>query len=304
MLKTILILLAILIIGTTLYVVISQVVTKVDWKHISSFFTISSPLRYTQFDQNPATRATTLQNNTSSQNTHKEPLPEPPYGFTLSDLSPFYNKITISSFSQSYDQYYPSIVSLRVQGAVKEGINISGWTIKGKRGGMLTLPKGVKDFSVGGYNKEENITIKEGEYITASSARSPVNTNFLLNECTGYLNAMYTFVPSLGGSCPSFDTRVISNFGGACQSFAQSMGGCRVPTSEELNRFTLPEDVACHTFLTNINYAGCYRTHRNDSNFFGKEWRVWLNTPFNFNRDHDRIFLYDNNGLIVDEYAY
>ncbi len=101
-------------------------------------------------------------------------------------------------------------------------------------------------------------------------------------------------------NCPSVSRSEISSFTGLCQDYILSLGSCRLPSPNVLLPYF---DEACKTFLNNLNYSGCFQKYRSDKDFLGREWRVWSGTKFLDDR-HDQLLLFDNKGLLVDDYSY
>ncbi|MGC8775796.1 MAG: hypothetical protein ACP5QN_00560, partial [Minisyncoccia bacterium] len=64
-----------------------------------------------------------------------------------------------------------------------------------------------------------------------------------------------------------------------------------------------PNDPRCLSYLKNINYQGCFNKNKNNFDFYEKEWRIFMGREI-LDDLHDRVLLYDNKGLIVDEYLY
>ncbi|MDP1706462.1 MAG: hypothetical protein Q8L36_01455 [bacterium] len=240
--------------------------------------------------------------NTGSTNNNPINVINPPEGFAQNELSPYYGKITIAAinFSSIYSPYNRVAIASKTN----DLINVSGWRIQNKWGSLPNIPQAIADYQPFGINAKTDIIIKAGETVNMYSNRSASNQNFRLNKCTGYFNNYYNFQPVLPKSCPALDKGDSYLFSSSCQNFVRSISGCRVPTANELNRFSLPGDNLCHAFLDKINYGGCYQEHSTDANFFSKEWRVWLGQNFDFDRRNDRLFLFDENNLLVDEYVY
>ncbi len=235
----------------------------------------------------------------------EKPVIIPPSGFSLTQLSPYYDKVRLESVMRSYDDYYSqAYFTVRPDYALEGSVNVTGWKIKGNRGAEVVIPHGIADYGIQGFLESRDIELSKGSYITVYSGKSANNQNFRLNKCTGYLNNHYSFKPSLPNSCPSVDRNLIVSFSGRCQSFIYSIGTCREPSANEKNQFSLPEDKECNVFLNSLNYGGCYAKHRYDADFFSGEWRAWVDQQFPFDKEHDRILLYDRNGLLVDEYVY
>lgn len=231
----------------------------------------------------------------------------PPAGFTLSQLSPYYSQVKIYSISQG-DSYNPSRLSIRTGSDYSNNspINITGWSVKANKGTVLFLPGAVSDFNPLGLTPASDIIFKKGDYANFYSNFSPVGVGFRLNQCMGYLNSIYKFNPSLPNNCPAvYQRSEIITFSGACQNLITSLGGCSVPSANQINSIPAPNEGQCRALLSDrFNYGGCYRYHRGDANFFSNEWQVWINTVMNFDWSHDRLLLLDRNNLLVDEYIY
>jgi len=234
----------------------------------------------------------------------EKPVIVPPTGFSLSQLSPYYDKVRLENVTRPYDSYSQVQFTLRTDYTLESTVNVSEWKIKGNKGAEIYIPRGIADYGIQGSPQVSDILLKKGEYLVVYSGKSPNNQNFRLNKCIGYLNNSYTFSPSLPNSCPSTDRTTMVSFSGKCQSFIYSLGTCREPSSNEKNQFTLSEDAGCSAFLNSLNYGGCYSAYHYQPDFFSTEWRAWIDQQFSFDRDHDRILLYDRNGLLVDEYVY
>lgn len=234
----------------------------------------------------------------------EKPVIIPPTGFSLSQLSPYYDKVRLENVTRPYDSYSQAQFTLRTDYALENAVNITEWKIKGNRGAEISVPRAIADYGIQGSPQVSDILLKKGEYLVVYSGKSPNNQNFRLNKCIGYLNNSYTFSPPLPHSCPSVERTIMVSFSGKCQSFIYSLGTCREPSSNEKNQFTLSEDAGCSAFLNSLNYGGCYSAYRYQTDFFSTEWRAWIDQQFSFDRDHDRILLYDKSGLLVDEYTY
>lgn len=231
--------------------------------------------------------------------------PTPPSGFTAKQLSPLYGNVRIISFMR---QWYGGVSELDLQsdGSLSQKVDVTGWRIAGNNGNFI-IPQAIAIYTSYGISEVRDVVVGAGEYVRIMSGLSPIGQNLRLNECTGYLNNVYSFTPALPNDCPGFDRSESAMFSGRCQSFVQSLYGCRQPTASELNTFTNYGDELCHAYLEKINYSGCYAKHSGDSNFFSRDWRIWVggiaSFPFTAS-EHDRFLLFDRGGLLVDEYTY
>ncbi len=259
-------------------------------------------------------------NSTSTQNNSvpKSPAPQnqepakpkvtPPIGFSERDLSPFYKKVRIASISplNPYDYSPAHVFTLSAESGNTETIFITNWKIKGNRRAEAYIPKGISDMSptsLGG--AQGPIGLAPGEYAVFYTNTSAIGRNFRLNKCTGFLNNFHSFVPSLPNNCPAlFERSEVVTFSGSCQSFLFSLSSCADVKPNDRNRFTGENDNGCRAIMDRFNFGYCYNRFRSQPDFFSREWKVWLNERPNFDREHDRILLYDSAGLLVDEYVY
>lgn len=228
-----------------------------------------------------------------------------PFGFTREQLSSYFEQIRISSVSRSWGAYTPAQIRLSASFSYSqnESINITGWKIKSNRRDII-IPQAIEVYSPLVWETEKDIILSRNNYVNIYSNTSPFNRNLRLNKCTGYLENIYDFNPSLPQDCPSISRDEYRHLSGQCQSYLMSLGRCKLPSASFSN--SLPgtsEGNACRVFLNTISHGSCFQKYRYNADFLSNEWRVWVNTdildPF-----HDRILLYDRAGLLVDEYSY
>lgn len=224
-----------------------------------------------------------------------------PKGFTIEQLSPDFGYIRIVSVAPPRQSY--GRISLRTFFSMDRGpINISGWVLRSNKNDAETIPQGVGLHSPFGTVTEEDIVLRGGETINIYSTKSPTGTNLRLNKCMGFLNDILEFTPPLPRLCPSVDLSQISTFSGKCQNYIRSLRACEVP---DPNQFGFIEETECREFLSGINYRGCVELLQSDANFLRQEWRIWADRDFLYmDTLHDRILLFDRNGLLVSEYVY
>lgn len=222
-----------------------------------------------------------------------------PAGFKREQLSPYFKKIRISSLSHSSWGSYPAYITLSASLQKEESINITGWRIKGNLESIL-ISQAVEVYDPSGFGQLVDIFLKNYQSVTFYSSFSPISRNFRLNKCTGYLEEIYDFNPSLPRNCPYVNRSEISNFSGACQSYILSLGTCKLP---QANLPATLYDENCRAFLNNLNYRGCFDRYRLDPDFLSSEWRIWVGRNI-FDPNHDQVLLLDKNNLLVDIYTY
>jgi hypothetical protein len=228
------------------------------------------------------------------------PTKEIPAGFTEDDISPDFGKVEIASVRRPSSLGAGGGFTLRADTTLSESLDITNWRIKSNRG-EITVRGGVS--SVPPVNMARIVLRPRTSAVFYADINSFVK-NVELNKCTGYLNNTYTLNPKLPNNCPRPERGDYINFSGECQNFIRSLSSCEQPTSSELNRFTRSSDIPCHEFLERLNYANCVREHSGDSNFYSYGWRIWMSERLPFDPQHDRLLLFDESGLLVDEYVY
>ncbi|MEK7626756.1 MAG: hypothetical protein AAB399_01135 [Patescibacteria group bacterium] len=241
----------------------------------------------------------------SSPNQPPKPTIIPPTGFSLGELSPFYGQVELISFS-SGNPTSPSRLTVRSGASMTVPVDIREWRVEGNRDVSILIPGAVSDYIPSGLASESNLSLSKGETVNFYSNYSPIGAGLKLNKCTGYLNNTAKFIPELPKNCPAiYDKAEIINFSGTCQNLITSIRSCAAPTPNQINSIPKPDESQCRSILTGrTTYQSCYSRHRNDINFFSKEWLVWVQSAMNFDSSHDRLLLFDKGGLLVDEYVY
>ncbi|HEY4508798.1 MAG TPA: hypothetical protein VJC13_00755 [Candidatus Paceibacterota bacterium] len=214
-------------------------------------------------------------------------------------------RISYVNRSNNSSQEYVAIYG---SGAGKEAISVSGWALRGLNGGTNTnIPKATILFFAGVPNAEDNIYLSPGETLYLVTGISPNGASFKTNKCSGYLGQFQTFVPYLSSNCPLPRDEDLSsipktNSNDGCFDYIDSMPSCRIQT-ETPTKYLGAE---CNNFISQkINYSACVNTHRNDSNFYGNEWRIYLKRGQSIWKDRkETIVLYDNEGKMVDSLSY
>lgn len=220
-----------------------------------------------------------------------------PKGFAIEQISPNWQKVIISYANAGTSNGYERMtISARLK--TGESLDVTGWKVKAKKGEYL-IPKAALVYT--SYSVPQNIVLTTSERIEIYSSKGTVG-NFKLNKCTGYLETLFDFKPPLPLSCPKVyeSNSDLYDFTPKCQDYIRSLGTCKMPTT---NMVWLADDSACRSYLDKISYGGCVAEHQGDLNFLSKEWRVWIERKI-LDSSHDRVFLFDKSGLLVDEFVY
>lgn len=254
-------------------------------------------------------------------------------------ISPYNNIVSLGTGSAAYStQVYNEYVT--ITNISQSPIDISGWRLengKGTRsynvgGNVVQFPS---DSALIPKVDEQDIILKPYDiaYVTTGSISntSPFMVeSFKDNECSSYiqntLGYQQAFVPSLSNSCvaPSEEPGV-SSLDVECQNFIQTMPACQTPKfntvdSSSNNYMT---DLRGHTCVgcvngvaglsnecvafikAHFNYQGCLTYHSSDANFYGNDWRIYLNRPYKmYAPKYETISLYDSLGRLVAKQSY
>lgn len=221
-----------------------------------------------------------------------------PAGFSIRDISPYfgYMRISASPGSPGFHSQISLYSSLPTSGGP---LNVTGWLIRGNRGSIY-VPKAIDVYEPSGFAPERDIFMKNGDTLTIYSTVSALGVNIRMNKCIGYLANTRQFSPPIFASCPFINRSDIINFTGQCQNYILSLGSCQMPAPNPPVPFN---DFACQAYLDQLNYAGCVAKHRSDFDFLSNQWNIWSGTQF-LDFSHDRLLLFDRQGLVVAEYNY
>lgn len=210
-------------------------------------------------------------------------------------LSEYYGRIKIGTVRAGSPTSLGQ-VSLRATFSSGEKINVTGWYLKARNGGWY-VPRAVNVYDPSGLTEPGDILLGRGEVVNMYTSVSPIGVNLRLNTCTGYLNNTARFTPPLPKQCPGADRATLKNFSSQCQDYVPSaVSSCKTPQKQPPVPYY---DEGCRKYLDNFNYRGCFSLYRGEPNFLNNEWRVWMGSTF-LNARHDRLFLLDEKGNVVD----
>ncbi|OGN22063.1 MAG: hypothetical protein A2915_01625 [Candidatus Yanofskybacteria bacterium RIFCSPLOWO2_01_FULL_41_34] len=258
-------------------------------------------------------------------------------GSTATPSSTYAKDISISTGNAAYSyQSYEEYVTIYNRG--RDPVDITGWQVrnaKNKRayafGGELRyfprdsaiIPRAALFVAPSSTSILQNVILETGDtaVITTGSiaSQSPYKiVSFKENICSGYLGNMdeYSFTPSLSMTCPRpADEIGVEGLDTECRNFIKRMPSCRTPEFDTRDRDGnicrncvdgKPLSSPCVTFIKNhFNYGSCIAYHRNDQNFSGKTWRIFLGQGWEmWAKDYETISLFDQLGRLVVERSY
>lgn len=228
--------------------------------------------------------------------------------------SPYYNKIRMSNISglRGTDPN-KEYISLSTNLEKNETIKITGWFLKSEVTGYYAMLGKVALLPFPFTKTESDIYLQYRDRAIITKGFSPIGISFRTNKCTGFFEENRNFTPSLPLQCPRpIDEDYLPKFSDVldrndeCLNIIKRISRCTTKGNEFVR--DLPDTVssACKNYITTqINYNTCVARHFSDTDFPGKEYRIYLNKfgPL-WRTTHDTINLHDENGLIVDTISY
>lgn len=217
----------------------------------------------------------------------------------------FYNNWVKFIPGASVKETYPEKEYVEVEVVQKNlsGADATKWVLENPQGERAVLGLASSLPLSGKVNATEPLKIKAGDHLFISTGRSPIGASFRVNKCSAYMEQFQDFIPPLSGECPYVSSeKKFFSLENACQSFIQGIRPC------EANTRPFPSGVtaSCKAFLdSTTNYNGCVATHKNDPDFYLKEWRVFLGKEKGmWSEPNDTIILLDDSGKLIDVFKY
>ena len=187
-------------------------------------------------------------------------------------------------------------------------VNLSEWTLRSDASGnAVAIPKGTAVPISGTINAVEDIVLNPGERAIVLSGSSPIGASFRENKCIGYFSSFQSFFPPLPQNCPIPSDELASFYGSgyirdvACVNYVENLSRCQVALSPPVGATG-----SCQNFMIQyLNYNGCVAAHRNDADFDGDTWRIYLGraNPI-WRTQYEIVKLVDVNGKTVDAFSY
>ncbi|MDO8492353.1 MAG: hypothetical protein Q7S34_01785 [bacterium] len=159
----------------------------------------------------------------------------------------------------------------------------TGFEIKSAFTGRgTTMGRGALVPNFGQGNIESSIFLSPGDRVYIVSGKSPLGYSFRVNKCVGYFSQSQQYNPSLSYNCPAPRDERLPNFGAnnrnACLNYIESLGNCSLPKLNYETSISIGPE--CVDYVTNnIGYSSCVKNHKDDSDFYKPEWRIYLNQP-------------------------
>lgn len=190
----------------------------------------------------------------------------------------------------------------------KNPMKITGWKLKGKGGLDITIGKGSSFiYTEASSQPQEDVYLKPGEKAFIATGLSPIGTSFKINKCAGYFNQFHEFYPDLNTECPALRDEDLPNnldSDDKCFNYIKNIPACKTIISIPYKNSGLSS--SCQDYVTrNANYKTCVEKHKDDSDFYSPEWRVYLGQNEElWKKSRETITLYDEKNNIIDSASY
>lgn len=239
------------------------------------------------------------------------PPPSSLGGATFGPLSPYRNIVKMRHYVSGADSLDPRNEYIEISVTQNAGIpvDISGWKLVSDVSGRIaSIPKGTEVPIGGTVNAADDIILTSGTRAIVVSGGSPIGASFRENKCIGYFSTFQRFYPTLPQNCPTPSGELSTYYGPnyvrdfACVDYVKDkIKRCQVMLSPPVSVSN-----TCQNFMVKyLNYNGCLDAHRNDADFLGDTWRIYLGRSGSLWRaDREVIKLLDINGKTVDAFSY
>ena len=200
-------------------------------------------------------------------------------------------------------------IEIRAAKGNTEPVKISGWTVKSAATGKTAaIGNGVYLPASGVLNQEQPIYLAPGSNAYIVTGRSPKGYSFRLNKCTGYFEEFQDFEPRLPKECPLPEDEAYptgpNGVTDACIDYIEDINRCDAHLESLPLSFT--NDPLCQEFVSErVHYSGCVDAHKNETDFYRNEWRVFLGRDTElWKESRETILLLDESGKAVDSVSY
>ncbi len=233
-------------------------------------------------------------------------------------MSPYAGKITIRSVARpSSGEPVDEYVILSVKKDLTTNLQLTGLKLKSLATGQtVIIGEGVYLPYANSVNYKEAVWLEPGVTIYIISGQSPVGYSFRPNICSGYWNQFQKFKPSLRSECPKIIYELPAElppaFNDSCADYVKKMSACKIHVDKSTDPEVMVKDpyyqitAECRQFIDrHAGYNNCVNLHKNESDFYKKEWRMYLGrTTTAWKTKREVIQLLDTNDKVIAQYSY
>ncbi|MEK7093142.1 MAG: hypothetical protein AAB927_01520 [Patescibacteria group bacterium] len=221
--------------------------------------------------------------------------------------SPYRGMVTLSQANATESGTAHEYIGLDAREGIS-AVPLTGWSLQSMVSGVrVPIPGAAAPFIIGVVNQLSPVVLSPGHSALVVTGPSPVGVSFRENRCTGFLEQVQSFEPSLANACPAsselapLTAENLHQYGSDCMDFARSLPQCSFPTN-------LPSSLTpgCRAYLVNtFTYSNCVDIERSRSSFELDTWRIYLSSASElWDNQHDIIRLLDAQGRTVAAISY
>jgi hypothetical protein len=236
----------------------------------------------------------------------------------LIKTSPYVGMINIKSVKRSSkndpnDEY----IILEASKDAPDGMFLDDFKIRSLvTGQVVGIPDAVYLPFTNDLNYKQPVRVAPKARYYIISGKSPLGYSFRTNKCIGYLSQFQKFRPSLKQNCPkAIDEKLPeapNQLNDNCLDYLNSMSSCKIHVYKSSDPVVIARDkfsklsIECQRFIEEkTGYSNCIKLHRNDSDFYTEDWRIYLNRgTTNWKKKREIIQLLDQNDKVVSQYSY
>ena len=278
----------------------------------------SSGLSQAEYDYYYGTPVAPIYTPPPAQDYYAKPTEETPISepapIVNPDDSPFKDKLTISrvrSVHRESDDPTNEYIQIRANESNTEKVPLTGLKLKS----LVTetaypIGKGLGIYYRNTVSATDPIFLNPGDDAYIITGRSPIGVSFKSNKCIGYLSQFQDFYPSLQNSCPLIYYEGLPPKPNAlsddCLEYVSRFPACYEATAEESQSVTQSLGRDCSAYVEKkANYTYCVNAHKNDTDFFGDNWHVYLSLDKHIWKiKNEQIRLVDANNKNIADYSY
>ena len=251
-----------------------------------------------------------LPGSSSGSSGSETPVPSFVGGSVFGTPSPYRGGVSLNHYVSGAGLSNPKneYVEITVLQNAGTPVALSGWSLSSDAtGNSVVIPKGTELPISGTINASEDIILTPGSRAIIISGQSPIGASFRENKCIGYFSTFQTFSPALPQNCPEPADELASFYGAgyirdtACIDYVKNLPRCQIAISPPVGASGV-----CQNFLVSyMNYNGCITAHKNDADFKGDTWRIYLGHSNSMWRTKNELIkLLDADGKTVDAFSY
>jgi hypothetical protein len=233
--------------------------------------------------------------------------------------SPYSGQVTLESGGARASDYHDEYVIIRARSNNPAPITVTGWRLESPVTGTRIVIGKAARVPTGNRRREtlSPVVLEPGMEAIVATRAFIGRPSFRTNLCIGYFDQNISIRPRLPRDCPALENENLAAHGITFSAFEEEedYDQCldaieRVPrctrATPRLNFIDEDDEERCEDFIReHTTYESCVALHRNDFDFLGDEWRIFLGKGEELWRNQREIItLLDTSNKVVDVVNY